>query len=102
MSFRIGVSPNDKLPPAYQRAANLRHELGRAVGLFGIGDRSGIVLRTLAAGKSAYDSIGDAVPRPVNMDRQTWARILNELKHEYGHRPYESPDEGVDRIALAS
>ena len=101
MNIRSGVPGSDRLPPAYRQAANLRRDLGRAVGLFGLGDRSGIVLRTLAAGKAAYDAVGAKVPRPVNMDGRTWARILNELKHEYGERPYEDRNEGTDRVALA-
>lgn len=101
MNIRIGVHPNEKLPPAYRRAANLRHDLGKAVGLFGLGDRSDIVLHTLATGKAAYDAIGERVPRPMHLDWQTWNQVLNELKHEYGERPYTDGDAGPHRIAMA-
>ena len=101
MNMRIGVSPNDKLPPAYRRAANLRRDLGRAVGLFGLGDRSPVVMRTLAAGKAAYDAIGERVPRPMHVDWHTWNQILNELKHQYGEQPYADCDDGSDRVAMA-
>lgn len=101
MKTSCGVPGSDRLSPAYRRAANIRQDLGRAVGLFGLGDRTEIVLRTLAAGKVAYDAVGATVPCPVNMDERTWACILNELKHEYGEQPYEDRDEGTDRAALA-
>ena len=88
MNIRCGVPGADRLPPAYRRAANLRADLGRAVGLFALGDRSEVVLRTLAAGKAAYDAIGENVPRPVNLDRTTWRGILKTLADHYGERPY--------------
>lgn len=100
MNIRISVHRNEKLPPAYRRAANLRRDLGKAVGLFGLGDRSTVVLRTLAAGKAAYDSLGAQVPRPISVDWKTWNQILNELKREYGERPYTDGDDGSDRIAM--
>ena len=101
MNVRICIPKNGKLPPAYRRAAGLRTDLGRAVGLYGLGDRSAIVLRILAAGKAAYDAVGATVPRPVNMDGRTWVRILNELKHQYGERSYQDCDESTDCVALA-
>ena len=101
MNIRIGIQPPDTLPPAYRRAANLRRHLGKAVGLFGLGDRSTVVLRTLAAGKAAYDSLGALVPRPISVDWKTWNQILNELKHQYGEQPYRDCDDRADRIALA-
>lgn len=101
MTVPIGVPEHDKLPPAYRRATNMRRDLGRAVGLFGLGDRCELVLRTLAAGKAAYDAVGAKVPRPSNIAERTWARILKELKHKYGERPYEGRTESTDRVALA-
>lgn len=88
MIIHCGVPGSDKLPPAHRLAANLRRDLSRAVGLYGLGDRSKVVLRTLAAGKAAYDAIGLSVPRPVNMARRVWDQILTELAKKYNERPY--------------
>lgn len=88
MKISSNVPGSENLPPAYRRAVNIECDLGKAVGLFGFGDRSQIVLRTLAAGKSAYDAIGVKVPRPTNVNAITWDRILTGLAHYYGEKPY--------------
>ncbi len=75
--------------PAYRRAVNMRCDLVRAVGLYAIGDRSTIVLQTLAQGKLAYDALGKNLPRPTNVDQQQWTVILTKLVNRFGYRPYE-------------
>ena len=88
MKISSNVHSLENLPPAYRRAVNIEHDLGSAIGLFSLGIKSHDVLRTLAAGKAAYDSIGKTVPRPTNINAITWDRILTGLAHYYGERPY--------------
>lgn len=88
MNIQCGVPGSDRLPPAYRRAANIRRDLGRAVGLFGIGDRSDVVLKTLALGKVDYDAIGASVPRPLNVRPDEWRSILEALVARFGFRPF--------------
>ncbi len=88
MISHCAVSSSDRLPSAHRRAANLRRDLSRAVGLYALCIPDDIVLRTLAAGKAAYDAIGLSVPRPVNVGRDEWNQVLTELAREYGERPY--------------
>lgn len=83
------ITTSTKLPPAYHRAATIRRDLGRAVGLYGLGDRSEIVLRTLARGRAAYDAIGEAVPVPIGIDAKSWKAILDALVRQYRLRPYD-------------
>ncbi len=100
MIMRCDVSQIDQLPPAYLRATNLRADLGRAVGLYGLGDRSEVVLRTLAHAKAAYDAIGAQVPTPAGVSPSDWRRILTRLAHRYGERPYVD-DAAAVHAALA-
>lgn len=101
MDVEFGVPRADALPPAYRKAANIRRDLGRAVGLYGLGDRSEIVLRTLAAGKAAYDAVGAKVPRPVSVDWETWNQTLDALKRLFGERPYFERETCGNNVALA-
>ncbi len=89
MKINCGVPGSDRLPPAYRRAANLRTDLGRAVGLYAIGDRSDVVLRTLAQGKAAYDQIGARIPVPLGIKPVEWAGILDALKKRYVLKPFD-------------
>jgi len=88
MNIQCGVPGSDRLPPAYRRAANLRRDLGRAIGLYGLGDRSELVLKTLALGKVSYDEIGADVPRPLNVRSEEWRSILDSLVTRFGFHPY--------------
>ena len=89
MKIHCGVPGSDRLPAAYCRAVNIRRDLGRAVGLYAIGDRSEIVLRTLAAGRVVYAAIGASVPVPIGVDPEIWRTVLDTLVRRYGVRPYE-------------
>lgn len=89
MEIKCGVPGADRLPPAYRRAINLRADLGRAVGLYSIGDRSDIVLKTLALGRLAYHAIGAKVPVPGNVKPDQWQTILDALVERYGLRPFD-------------
>lgn len=91
MKIYCGVPGSEKLPPAYRRAVNIRHELGRAVGLYGIGDRLPAVLRTLAEGKAAYSAIGRKIPRPTQINRTDWERILKDLVQRFNVKPFCDP-----------
>lgn len=88
MTTRCDVSTIDHLQTAYRRAANLRTDLGRAVGLYAIGDRSEIVFRTLARGKVAYDAVGARIPTPVGVSPSDWRRLLTRLACRYDERPH--------------
>ena len=88
MTTQCDVPTTDHLPPAHRRAADLRADLGMAVGLYACGDRSEIVLRTLARGKVAYDAVGARFPAPVGVSPGDWRRILARLVRRYDERPY--------------
>ena len=92
MKIYCGVPGSEKLPPAYRRAVNIRHELSRAVGLYGIGDRLPAVLRTLAEGKAAYSAIGLNVTRPTQINREDWDRILKDLVQRFNVKPFGDPN----------
>lgn len=89
MKIQCGVPAADRLPPAYRRAANIRTDLGRAIGLYGVGDRSEVVLKTLANAYVVYRAIGARVPVPVGVDAALWPRLLAGLVQRYGLRAFE-------------
>ena len=90
MIIRCGVPGADRLPPAYRRAANIRNDLGRAVGLYAIGDRSDLILKTLAHAKVVYDAIGYRVPVPRGVDRKLWPMLLDALVDGYGYVTFDN------------
>ena len=89
MIIRCGVPGADRLPPAYRRAANIRNDLGRAVGLYAIGDRSELILKTLAHAKVVYDAIGYRVPIPRGVNPERWPVLLDALVDSYGYVAFD-------------
>lgn len=72
-----------ELQLAVRRAANIRRDLGRAVGLYSHGDRSEIVLRTIAIGATDYEAVGARIPVPFGTDPDQWHRVVQKLTRAF-------------------
>ena len=78
------VSHSGRLTTARRLARAVRGELCCAVFLYGIGDRTDEVLRTIAYGKVVYDALGRPLPPPPDIDRGVWTSALNRIVKRFG------------------
>ncbi len=78
--FAPGTKAHDQ---ARQRAANIRLDLARSIGLYAIGDRAPVVLRTLADAHVIYKSLSAKVPAPRGVDPSRWPATLDALVRRF-------------------
>ena len=75
----------DRLATARRLARAIRGELCCAVFLWGLGDRTAEVLKTIAYGKIVYDVIGHPLPSPPEIERTAWENALERIVDRFGH-----------------
>ena len=75
----------DRHSTARRLARAIRGELCCAVFLYGIGDRTDEVLKTIAYGKIVYDAIGCPLPSPPEIERTAWETALEQIVDQFGH-----------------
>lgn len=89
MNIQRGVPGSDQLPPDLRLAVNVERDFQKAVGLYSLGDRCGLVLRTIALGVRAYRAVGWPIPFPIGPDRAEWDRLVEHLAAGGSERDYE-------------
>ena len=85
MKSKFSVSRSGRLAAACRLARTIRTELCCAVFLYGIGDRTDEVLKTIAYGKLVYDAMGRTLPSPPEVDRTAWKTALENIVDRFGH-----------------
>ena len=85
MKSRFSTSQSDRLTGAQRLACAIRGDLCCAVFLYGIGDRTDEVLKTIAFGKIVYDAMGRTLPSPPEIDPATWNTALEQIVDRFGH-----------------
>ena len=84
MKSKFSVSQSGRLAAARRLARSIRSELCCAVFLYGIGDRTDEVQKTIAFGKIVYDAMGRTLPSPPEVDRTVWASALEQIVDRFG------------------
>ena len=83
MKSRHSLSRLGRLASCHHLASAIRGELCCAVFLYGIGDRTEEVLKTIAYGKIVYDAIGRTLPAPPEADPSTWETEVTEIVERF-------------------
>ena len=81
----FSLSQSGRHSTARRLARAIRGELCCAVFLYGIGDRTDEVLKTIAYGKIVYDVIGRPLPSPPEIERTAWKNALERIVDRFGH-----------------
>ena len=84
MKSMFSVSRSGRYSAARHLARAIRGELRCALFLYGVGDRTDEVLRTIAYGKIVHDAIGPPLPTPPEMDRTAWEADLKKIVDRFG------------------
>ena len=71
-------------PDPHNPTDDLQADLRRGLGLYAMGDRTKVVLRTIADAHVAYETLGLKVPTPVGICPNKWPGIIEQIVSNCG------------------